>query len=94
MSAPVTTANSRNAHGAVNGGRPLPVAANRKTAIERTEGHGMFGDQTPLDEVILATAGYDHTIRFWKAHTGQCTRTVQHTDSQVGEVSKSNVKRL
>ncbi|XP_033630414.1 target of rapamycin complex subunit lst8-like [Asterias rubens] len=34
-------------------------------------------------QVILATAGYDHTIRFWQAHTGICHRTVQHQDSQV-----------
>lgn len=33
--------------------------------------------------MILATAGYDHTIRFWQAHTGICSRTVQHQDSQV-----------
>lgn len=23
------------------------------------------------DEVILATAGYDHCIKFWTAHTGE-----------------------
>ena len=26
------------------------------------------------DQVILVTAGYDHTIKFWAAHTGVCTR--------------------
>ena len=31
--------------------------------------------------VILATAGYDHTIRFWQAHSGICHRTIQHPDS-------------
>ena len=36
------------------------------------------------DQVILATAGYDHAIKFWAAHTGVCTRTLQHDDSQVG----------
>ncbi|ELU05495.1 hypothetical protein CAPTEDRAFT_165576 [Capitella teleta] len=36
------------------------------------------------DPVILATAGYDHTIRFWQAHTGICHRTVQHPDSALG----------
>ena len=33
------------------------------------------------DPVILATAGYDHAIRFWQAHSGICYRTVQHPDS-------------
>jgi len=33
------------------------------------------------DPVVLATAGYDHTVRFWQAHSGVCTRTVQHQDS-------------
>ena len=38
-----------------------------------------------VDEVILATAGYDHTIKFWQAHTGKCVRTLQHADSQVSD---------
>ena len=29
-------------------------------------------------EVILATAGYDHSIKFWQAHTGACLLTLQH----------------
>ena len=31
--------------------------------------------------VILATSGYDHTIRFWQASTGMCERTLQYPDS-------------
>ena len=27
--------------------------------------------------------GYDHTIKFWAAHSGVCTRTHQHPESQV-----------
>eukprot|EP00118_Oscarella_pearsei_P000733 m.5676 g.5676 ORF g.5676 m.5676 type:complete len:316 (+) comp13768_c0_seq1:27-974(+) len=38
-------------------------------------------------EVLLATAGYDHTIRFWQAHSGICVKTVQHQDSQVNALS-------
>ena len=38
---------------------------------------------TVYSQVILATAGYDHTIKFWAADTGVCTRTLQHPDSQV-----------
>jgi len=33
------------------------------------------------NSVILATGSYDHTIRFWQAHSGLCTRTVQHSES-------------
>jgi len=33
--------------------------------------------------VILATAGYDHIIRFWEAPSGKCSRTLRHPDSQV-----------
>ena len=33
--------------------------------------------------VILATGGYDHTIRFWDASTGHNYRSLQHPDSQV-----------
>lgn len=33
------------------------------------------------DQVIFVTAGYDHQIRFWQAHSGVCHRTLQHQDS-------------
>lgn len=33
--------------------------------------------------VILCTGGYDHTIRFWEATTGECHRSLQFADSQV-----------
>ncbi|KAI3914399.1 hypothetical protein MKW92_016061 [Papaver armeniacum] len=36
--------------------------------------------------VILATAGYDHTIRFWEADSGRCYRTLQYPDSQVNRL--------
>lgn len=37
--------------------------------------------------VILATAGYDHTIRFWEALSGVCYRTINYTDSQVNRLT-------
>ncbi|GMM31371.1 TOR complex subunit [Martiniozyma asiatica (nom. inval.)] len=43
--------------------------------------------------VILASAGYDHTIRFWEALTGVCSRTIQHTDSQVNRLALTFDKR-
>jgi target of rapamycin complex subunit LST8 len=27
-----------------------------------------------MSKVVLATAGYDHTIRFWEATSGVCYR--------------------
>ena len=33
-------------------------------------------------QVILATAGYDHTIKLWEATSGICYRTLQYADSQ------------
>ena len=40
---------------------------------------GAAGGTTPgSNGVILATAGYDHTIRFWDASTGHNYRSLQH----------------
>lgn len=43
--------------------------------------------------VILVTAGYDHTIRFWEALSGICSRTIQHPDSQVNRLCISPDKQ-
>jgi hypothetical protein len=34
-----------------------------------------------MPTAILATAGYDHTIRFWEAPSGVCYRTIHYNDS-------------
>ena len=44
--------------------------------------------------VLLVSAGYDHTIRFWEALTGVCLRTIQHPDSQVNRLEITNDKKL
>ena len=31
--------------------------------------------------MILATASYDHSIRFWEAKSGRCYRTINYQDS-------------
>ncbi|XP_060068639.1 target of rapamycin complex subunit lst8-like [Ylistrum balloti] len=54
----------------------------------------MSGSNGNTDPVILATAGYDHTIRFWQAHSGICYRTVQHPDSQVNALEITPDKQL
>jgi hypothetical protein len=35
------------------------------------------------NEPILATGGYDHTIKIWAPYSGTSVKTLQHTDSQV-----------
>jgi len=39
-----------------------------------------------MPAVILATAGYDHTIRLWEAPSGICCRTIQYADSQINRL--------
>ena len=48
----------------------------------------------PAHDVILATAGYDHTIRLWEALTGVCHRTIPHPDSQVNRLAISPDRRF
>jgi target of rapamycin complex subunit LST8 len=52
---------------------------------QRETGH--LGDDYPATQenptVILATAGYDHTIKFWDPQTGSCYRDLQFLESQV-----------
>lgn len=36
--------------------------------------------------VVLATAGYDHKIRFWNAPSGACERIIKYPDSQVNRL--------
>jgi len=56
---------------------------------QRTGGGGGGGGGQPTQSsssgasVILCTAGYDHSIRFWEAPTGRCYRTLQYNESQV-----------
>jgi WD40 repeat protein len=44
--------------------------------------------------VILCTASYDHTIRFWEATSGMCHHTIQFTDSQVNSLQITNDKSM
>lgn len=39
--------------------------------------------QNDSHSVILVTAGYDNTIRFWEALSGICSRTIKHPDSVI-----------
>ena len=46
-----------------------------------------------MGSVLLATSGYDHTIRFWEAASGNNHKTLQHPDSQVNSLEISPDKR-
>lgn len=37
--------------------------------------------------VILASSGYDQTIKFWEALSGICSRTINHGDGQVNRMA-------
>lgn len=43
--------------------------------------------------VILASSGYDRTIKFWEALSGICSRTIQHGDGQVNRMAITPDKR-
>uniref|UniRef100_A0A182KFW4 Target of rapamycin complex subunit lst8 n=1 Tax=Anopheles christyi TaxID=43041 RepID=A0A182KFW4_9DIPT len=43
---------------------------------------------------ILATGGYDRTIRLWQPYTGQCIRTLVHSSSQVNSLAISSTHDL
>ncbi|OXA51202.1 Target of rapamycin complex subunit lst8 [Folsomia candida] len=40
-------------------------------------------------DTVLATAGYDHTIKLWQVGTALCFKTFQHPDSQVNDLAIS-----
>ncbi|GAX29172.1 target of rapamycin complex subunit LST8 [Fistulifera solaris] len=44
--------------------------------------------------VVLATGGYDHTIRFWEAPSGKCTRIIKFTDSQLNRLEVTPDKQF
>ncbi len=47
-----------------------------------------------MSQVILATAGYDHNIRFWEATSGICYRTLQYAESQVNKLEITSNKQF
>lgn len=47
-----------------------------------------------MSAVILATGGYDNTINFWDATSGNCYKSLQHADSQVNKLEITSDKKL
>ncbi|KAF1799452.1 WD40-repeat-containing domain protein [Mucor lusitanicus] len=50
--------------------------------------------QNDSHSVILVTAGYDNTVRFWEALSGICSKTIKHPDSQVNRLCISPDKTI
>lgn len=46
------------------------------------------------DQLILATGGYDHTIKLWQAHTGNCIRTLRFVETSVRNFFFFNCKKV
>lgn len=46
----------------------------------------MYDTLIGIDWHWHCSAGYDHTIRFWEALSGICSRTIQHPESQVNRL--------
>lgn len=46
------------------------------------------------NEPILATGGYDHTIKIWVPHSATAIKTLQHSDSQVMFINLDNEEIL
>ena len=40
-----------------------------------------YHESNPLNTAILVTASFDHQIKFWMAHSGDCFKTIQYQDS-------------
>lgn len=43
---------------------------------------------TDSSPVLIVTAGYDHTIRFWDVLQGICIATLQHNESVIYKTQK------
>ena len=39
-----------------------------------------------MSDLILATAGYDHTIKFWDVNSGLCRRSINYPDSHINRL--------
>ena len=49
----------------------------RQNASSRTVAHV----EADVGNIVFATGGYDHSVKFWHPHDGVCYRTAQHPES-------------
>ena len=40
-----------------------------------------------MNDVVLATAGYDHCIKFWDAFSGACRKSINYPESQINKLA-------
>lgn len=57
-----------------------PLSLSGSEAVSHSSATADEGFEEP-PAVLLATAGYDHTIRFWDVVTGSCIGALQHNES-------------
>ncbi len=84
------------AHVPASGARTASSSSSQNQYAEATTSPTASAQQAQQQDalsVLLVTAGYDHTIRFWEAWSGICSRTIQHPDSQVNRLAISPDKR-
>ena len=43
--------------------------------------------------MILATAGYDHSIKFWDVNTGMSTTSIAYPDSHINKLAITNDRK-
>ena len=67
----------------------MSLPADPRVAAAMSTNEALRDPSPACEEVILATAGYDHCIKFWMAHTGECVLSLQHPDSQVNAMEIS-----
>ena len=72
-----------------------PPKDEKGTAIEPfNKNSSIQSNSSSNSNVLLVSAGYDSTIRFWEALNGVCTKTLQHPESHVNALAITNDKTL
>ena len=61
----------------------VPSSGNASSSVSASNSSNDTARAEESTSVVLCTSGYDHTIRYWDASTGQCYRTLQYPGSQV-----------
>lgn len=66
--------------------RLSPILSSTSSSLSSRAISPLLTDSSP---VLIITASYDHTIRFWDILQGTCIATLQHNESQVNSLKIS-----